>query len=187
MISMRAQSAQRGVKMVYLQKEEITIRDMEEADSRNICRAQEDESEGNIRYYEKQYGHIREKMCAGLMAVCRGEPAGYVYLYYQCKWGALGNQGYPSVVDLSVLPKFRRRGIGALLMDAAERIASEYSDLVYLDVGLNSQFGSAQRLYARRGYLPDGKGCYYEDKVCETDAPCRNSDELTLCLVKKLR
>ncbi len=74
-----------------------------------------------------------------------------------------------------------------MLMDAAEQIAAEYSGLVYLDVGLNSEFGSAQRLYAKRGYIPDGKGCYYEEKVCGTNAVCRNSDELTLCLVKKLR
>ena len=90
-------------------------------------------------------------------------------------------------MDLSVREKFRRKGIGNLLMDVAERIASEYSDLIYLDVGLNSEFGSAQRLYVKRGYIPDGKGCYYEEKVCGTDAGCRNSDELTLCMVKELR
>lgn len=173
--------------MIYLQKDEVLIRDMEKADIRSVCRVQKDESGGNIRYYEKQFEHVRNKMCAGLIALCRGEIAGYVYLYYQCKWGALGGQGYRGVVDLSVMEEFRRKGIGNLLMDAAERIALEYGDLVYLDVGLNSTFGSAQRLYAKRGYLPDGKGCYYEDRVCGTDAPCRNSDELTLCLVKKLR
>ena len=125
-------------------------------------------------------------MCAGLVALYEGEIAGYVYLYYQCKWGGLGGLGYPGVVDLSVIEKFRRRGIGNLLMDVVEQIASECSDLVYLDVGLNSEFGSAQRLYAKRGYIPDGKGCYYEEKVCGTDVWCRNSDDLTLCLVKKL-
>lgn len=173
--------------MIYLQKDGILIRDMEEPDGLDICRAEGDISEGNIGYYNKQFGHIREKMCAGLVAVCRSEIAGYVYLYYRCKWGGLGNQGYPGVVDLSVMEKFRRRGIGNLLMDVAESIASKHSDLIYLDVGLNSEFGSAQRLYVKRGYIPDGKGCYYEEKVCGTDAPCRNSDELTLCLVKELR
>lgn len=173
--------------MIYLQREDISIRDMEESDILGICQAEGDMSPGNIQYYEKQFGHIREKMCAGLLAVCQGEMAGYVYLYYQCKWGGLGNQGYPGVVDLYVTEKFRRRGIGSLLMDEAERIAAEYGGLIYLDVGLNSAFGSAQRLYAKRGYLPDGKGCYYEEKICGTDAWCRNSDELTLCLVKELK
>ena len=173
--------------MIYWQGEDILIRDMEESDVSGICRADGDESEDNIRYFDKQFGHIREKACAGLIAVCQGEIAGYVYLYYQCKWGGMGNQGYSGVVDLYVWDKFRRRGIGHMLMDAAEQIAAEYSSLVYLDVGLNSEFGSAQRLYAKRGYIPDGKGCYYVEKVCGTNAVCRNSDELTLCLVKKLR
>lgn len=173
--------------MIYLQKDEILIRDMEESDILPICQAVGGLSEGNVRYYEKQFGHIREKMCAGLAAVCQDEIAGYVYLYYQCKWGGMGGQGYPGVVDLSVMDGFRRRGIGNLLMDVAERIAAEYSDLIYLDVGLNSEFGSAQRLYAKRGYIPDGKGCYYEEEVCGIDAQCRNSDELTLCLAKRLR
>lgn len=32
----------------------------------------------------------------------------------------------------------------------------------------------------------DGKGIYYEEKVCEMNAVCKNDDELTLCLVKEL-
>ncbi len=33
----------------------------------------------------------------------------------------------------------------------------------------------------------DGKGMYYKEKTCETDAVCRNDDDdLTLCLVKEL-
>ena len=30
------------------------------------------------------------------------------------------------------------------------------------------------------------KGVYYEEKICETNAICRNDDELTLCLIKEL-
>ena len=47
-------------------------------------------------------------------------------------------------------------------------------------------YGPARRFYIKRGYIPDGKGVYYEEKICETDAVCRNNDELTLCLVKEL-
>ena len=71
-------------------------------------------------------------------------------------------------------------------MDTAEIIAKNYSNKVYLDVCLNSEYGPAQRLYVKRGYVPDGKGVYYEEKVCETNAICKNDDELTLCLVKEL-
>ena len=47
-------------------------------------------------------------------------------------------------------------------------------------------YGPAQRFYIKRGYIPDGKGVYYKEKVCETDAVCRNDDELTLWLAKEL-
>ena len=40
--------------------------------------------------------------------------------------------------------------------------------------------------HKKRGYSPDGKGVYYKEKVCKTDAVCRNDDELTLCLAKEL-
>ena len=47
-------------------------------------------------------------------------------------------------------------------------------------------YGPAQRFYIKRGYIPDGKGVYYKEKACETDAACRNDDELTLWLAKEL-
>jgi len=96
------------------------------------------------------------------------------------------NQGLPCVVDLFVFEPYRRTGITTLLMDACEDIARKYSNHIYLDVGLNSDYGPAQRMYIRRGYLPDGKGVYYRQKVCPADAECRNNDELTLCLIKNL-
>ena len=83
-----------------------------------------------------------------------------------------------------MLEKFRERGVGSRLMDAAETIAARYADTVYLGVGLHSGYGSAQRLYAKRGYLPDGSGVWYRDAVCEPYAICRNDDDLILYLSK---
>lgn len=71
-------------------------------------------------------------------------------------------------------------------MSEAEKIAKKYADQIYLDVCLNSDYGVAQRLYIKRGYIPDGKGAYYEDTVCPINSTCINDDELTLCLIKKL-
>jgi len=98
----------------------------------------------------------------------------------------LANCDLPCVIDLFVFEKYRKNGIATALMDIAEKIAKEHSDKVYVDVCLNSAYGPAQRLYVKRGYVPDGKGVYYEEKVCETNATCKNDDELTLCLVKEL-
>lgn len=102
----------------------------------------------------------------------------------QMGWAAGHN--IPGIVDLIVFEKYRRKKIATMLLDVAENIAKQHCDKIYLDVCLNSDYGPAQRFYIKRGYIPDGKGVYYEEKICETDAACRNNDELTLCLVKEL-
>ena len=70
---------------------------------------------------------------------------------------------------------------------AAEAVAARYADAVYLGVGLHSGYGSAQRMYVKRGYVPDGSGVWYRDTACAPYAPCINDDELVLYLSKKLR
>lgn len=85
-----------------------------------------------------------------------------------------------------MLEKYRKRGIGSKLMDVAEQIASEYSDTVCLGVGLHAGYGSAQRMYVKRGYIPDGTGVWYQDAVCGQNADCRNDDDLVLYFSKKL-
>lgn len=116
-----------------------------------------------------------------------GEPAGYVSVYPYCMDGALGGKGLSEIMDFNVLEKFRRKGIGTVLMDIAEKIAAEYSDTAYLGVGLHSGYGAAQRLYVKRGYVPDGSGVWYGDKICNPYSACVNDDDLILYLSKKLK
>ena len=102
--------------------------------------------------------------------------------------GPFAGTSIPELVDFGVLEKFRARGIGSKLMDVAERIAAERADTLCLGVGLHRGYGSAQRLYARRGYVPDGSGAWYRDAPC---APYEKlyavDDDLVLYLSKKLR
>lgn len=71
-------------------------------------------------------------------------------------------------------------------MDVAESISATYADTVYLGVGLHSGYGSAQRMYVKRGYIPDGSGVWYQDKICGPYVKCVNDDDLVLYLSKKL-
>ena len=80
-----------------------------------------------------------------------------------------------------------KNGIGNKLLDAAEKIASQYSDVVYLGVGLHSGYGSAQRLYVKRGYIPDGTRVRYGEKTCPQYADCCNDDDLVLYWLKNLK
>lgn len=136
---------------------------------------------------DKYFTRLRdaaEGRCAALVAELDGEPVGYINLYWEPLAGPFS--GIPEIVDFGVLERVRRRGIGAMLMDAAESLAAGRSARVCLGVGLHSGYGAAQRMYVLRGYVPDGSGVWYRDRVCAPYSPCENDDDLVLYLVKSL-
>lgn len=173
--------------MIYYSDENILIRDMEPADAQAITDGEVEQGwNASIDKYEMRLKHQAAGMSVALVAEYRGCVAGYINVYPNSPWGAFGNMGYPEIVDFGVLEKYRCRGIGSALMDAAERIAKQHSNMVYLGVGLHSGYGSAQRMYIKRGYVPDGSGVWYGSKVCEPYGTCRNDDDLNLYLSKRL-
>ncbi len=174
--------------MVYYNDNELMIRNMEEADAQVLT--DEEISQGwnaDISKYLSRLRDQSEGKCVSLTAVYKGLPAGYVNIYITGLGGAFSGKGLPEIVDFGVLEKFQRKGIGSKLMDVAEQIAAEYADSVWLGVGLHSGYGSAQRMYAKRGYIPDGTGVWYRDKPCaQYETEIANDDDLVLFLSKKL-
>ena len=174
--------------MIYYNTNGIVIRDMQLSDAQMITDGEIAQGWNvNVEKYEMRLKHQAEGKSISLVAEYEGNIAGYINIYPDSEWGAFANQGYPEIVDFGVLMKYRNNGIGSKLMDIAEQIAAQYSDVVYLGVGLHNGYGSAQRMYVKRGYIPDGTGVWYCDKVCEQYANCCNDDDLVLYLSKKLR
>lgn len=174
--------------MIYYEDNGILIRDMMKSDARIIT--DEEIEQGwhqSIEKYETRLYHQAQGKSISLVAEYNGNVAGYVNVYPNTNDGAYANQGYPKIVDLGVLMKYRRKGIGTKLMDVAEKVAVQYSDHVFLAVGMHSGYGSAQRMYIMRGYIPDGTGVWYRDTVCPQYASCCNDDDLVMYLSKKLR
>ncbi|MDU7069301.1 MAG: GNAT family N-acetyltransferase, partial [Clostridium perfringens] len=85
----------------------------------------------------------------------------------------------------NVLEKYQNKGIGTALLDKIEDTVKEYSKSICLGVGLHSGYGSAQRMYIKRGYIPDGSGVWYNNMLLEQNAQCRNDDNLVLYLIKE--
>lgn len=174
--------------MIYYQDAELTIRDLCEADAEAIAR--EEVLQGWLgaspEKYRQRLRDRDEGRAVALAADLNGHVAGYINVYPDAQTGAFGGKGLPEIVDFGVLEKYRGRGIGFRLMDAAEAIAARYADTVYLGVGLHSGYGAAQRMYVKRGYIPDGSGVWYRDRVCEPYTPCENDDDLVLYLSKRL-
>ncbi len=174
--------------MIYLETEHLRIRDMVPADAEAITK--EEIAQGwhqTVDKYLMRLEHRKQGLCIPLVAEYDGMPAGYISVYPRSIEGPFGDQGLPEIVDFGVLEKFRRRGIGSALMDTAEMIAGRYADLVYLGVGLHAGYGSAQRMYVKRGYIPDGSGVWHGDRPCIPYAEYANDDDLMLYLSKKLK
>lgn len=174
--------------MIYYEDAELCIRSLTHADAEKIVTGEiaQGWTDATIDKYEMRLRDEADGRAVTLVAVYHGEPCGYVHVYRKAT-GPFADTGYPEIVDFGVLEKYRRRGIGSRLMDAAERIAGQLADTVAIGVGLHSGYGSAQRMYVKRGYLPDGSGVWYRDKVCPPYSTCENGDALVLHMSKRLR
>lgn len=174
--------------MVYFSKEQLTIRNMEPGDAQKITDAEIEQGwNASIEKYRKRLEDQSAGKAVSLVAEYAGRPVGYINVYPDPASGAFAGKGYPEIVDFGVLEKYRRLGIGNVLMDVAEEIAATYAGVVCIGVGLHSGYGSAQRMYVKRGYIPDGSGVWFRDKVCTPYEECVNDDDLVLYLSKKLR
>jgi ribosomal protein S18 acetylase RimI-like enzyme len=92
----------------------------------------------------------------------------------------------PDIRDFNVLIKYQKKGIGNKILDVAEELAANFNDSVSLAVGLHNGYGAAQRMYVKRGYIPDGTGVWYNDRISEPYSHCVNDDDLVLYLSKNL-
>ena len=112
---------------------------------------------------------------------------GYVTVKWRSDYPAFAECEIPEIQDFNVLPPFRRRGIGTLLLERAEALIAARSPVVGIGVGLTSDYGPAQRLYARRGYLPDGRGIAATHAAVAPGQVVRVDDDLVLYLNKAVR
>ena len=128
----------------------------------------------------------REGVREVIVAEVEDRVAGYLTLRWDAHDPVLRERGIPEIIDLNVLPDFRRRGIGTGLMDRAEARAATRAETVGLGVGLHGGYGAAQRLYVRRGYLPDGTGALVDGVPVPEGESVLLNDDLCLRLTKDL-
>jgi GNAT superfamily N-acetyltransferase len=132
-----------------------------------------------------------ERAAAGeidwVVAELDGTVVGFLYLLWRSGYPPFAAAAVPEICDFNVLPPARRHGVGAALMDEAERLAGERSDTVGLGVGLYRDYGSAQRMYVKRGYVPDGAGLVIGETSVPPGTMIRLDDEPGLKFTKRLR
>ncbi len=136
--------------------------------------------------YEKYFEEQREGLRNVLVATINGMFAGYITILWKSNYSPFHKAGIPEIQDFNVLPHFRKRGIGISLLTCAEKLVTERSQTVGIGVGMYSDYGNAQRLYVKKGYVPDGRGLTYNGRVLDPMEETINDDDLVLYFTKEL-
>ena len=121
------------------------------------------------------------------MAELDGALAGYVTVEWESKYQPFSTGGIPEIVDLNVLPRLRRKGIGTALLSAVEAKIGKRSDVAGIGVGMTPDYGPAQRLYPKRGYVPDGRGLTQNRQAVKFRQPIVVDDSTVLWFTKDLK
>lgn len=158
----------------------INIHTATDADLEGLYRIAEDMGAQHERhYFERCLAEHQEKKRIVLMAEENNRSVGYVQLIWTPLYSTFRRLDIPEIQDLNVIPEMRGQGIGARLVDACEALAREAGKTeMGISVGLNQSYGPAQRLYVKKGYIPDGTG------MCCDDVPVRAGELRTTLLLR---
>ena len=167
-------------------KTTCSIRKMQESDIKDLSRGFTSQGwpsreEILTRYFKERESGEREVLIADLTSAV----VGYITILPDAKQGPFAGTA-PELSDFNVFEPFQNQGIGNLLLEEAENRVKLISDKVTLGVGLHSGYGPAQRLYIKRGYIPDGTGVWYQNHQPAMNAVCEDIGELVLYLSKNL-
>lgn len=135
------------------------------------------------KYYDEQEKNERK-----IWVVYIGdEIAAYCTLKYSSDYYYFLAKNIPEVKDLNVLPQYRNQGIATKLLKLAEEeVLKRKLNVIGIGVGLGKEYGNAQRLYVKNGYIPDGNGITYNGKTLEYGESVMLDDDLNLWFIKKL-
>jgi GNAT superfamily N-acetyltransferase len=171
-----------------MQNAKLTVRPLERRDIPEIADAFRQLGWNKpASQYERYLGQQELGVRDVYVAFVEGQFAGYLTICWESSYEPFLVHSIPEIVDFNVLPKFRRIGVGTLLMDKAEREIAKVSPVAGIGVGMTSDYGAAQRLYVQRGYIPDGRGLHWRDHYVHHREEVIVDDELALYLTKELK
>lgn len=122
-----------------------------------------------------------------LLAFVEGVLAGVSHLKYVSDYPYFKELNIPEINDLNVFREYQRNGIANRIIEEFENIVSRQLPRIGIGVGLHRDYGAAQRIYVRRGYIPDGNGIIYDHQPVVPGSMVCADDDLNLYLIKELR
>jgi len=167
--------------------DKLVIRELAVADCEVISQAFA--AQGWVKPVE-QYQRYLQECLAGtrvvLVAEAAGQFAGYVCILWETDYPAFSAQPIPEIADFNVLKRNQRQGIGSRLLDEAEARIAKRSPAAGLGVGLTTDYGAAQIMYVKRGYVPDGRGVVQRGNYLVNGDAITVDDDLTLYFTKRV-
>jgi GNAT superfamily N-acetyltransferase len=141
----------------------------------------------NCYKWEKYLGEQQAGIRHVYVVVFDGHIIGYASLLLLSPYKPFSTRNIPEINDLWIDKEYRNRGFATHLIAHLEESARNTGHgIIGIGVGLYADYGAAQRLYVRLGYIPDGLGITYDyDPVIPGNQYCVD-DELILWMTKKL-
>jgi len=109
---------------------------------------------------------------------------GFAIVNHNPKYSLYQKLGIPEIQDVYVLPNYRKQGIASDLIQYCEAQVAE--NTVGISVPVSPNYGAAQRLYYKLGYMPDGNGVTYNRQILSHNNRVKLDDDLCLMMVKDL-
>jgi GNAT superfamily N-acetyltransferase len=103
-----------------------------------------------------------------------GRLVGIVTIRWHSRYPPFRERGIPLIQYIEIRYEDRGRGLGGQVLERAEQEIARRSPLAGLCVGIFDEYGPAQRLYIRRGFVPDGRG------VCRGHSPLRHGEQVVV-------
>jgi GNAT superfamily N-acetyltransferase len=103
-----------------------------------------------------------------------GRLVGIVTIRWHPRYPLVRERGIPLIQNVEIRYEDRGRGLGDQMLARAEEEIARRSPIAGLVVGISQDYGPAQRLYAKRGFVPDGRG------VCRQFTPLKHGEQVTV-------
>ncbi len=165
----------------------ITIGILAESDIPAIIQAMlESGSPRSDEYYRQCLDEQVKNKRIVLTAFSGGHFGGQANLIFTSKYPYFREKNIPEINDLFVIPEYRDKGVATALMAEAEARLRGKFHAVGLGVGLYRDYGNAQKLYVKLGYIPDGNGICYKNTAVVPGASVTVDDDLLMYFIKQL-
>jgi GNAT superfamily N-acetyltransferase len=123
---------------------------------------------------ERNFEGHAEGNSSTLLGYHEGEPVGILTIRWEARYPPFKEQNIPLIQNIEIKWGRRGEGFGNQLMEHAERFIATRRPKAGICVGIFDAYGPAQRLYVKRGYLPDGRG------VCLGQEPLKLGETITV-------